>query len=105
MHSVKEGEFMETYKASVVKEDEHCFLKLFLKEKTLSIPLTEDNPNAIKEVFNILILELKKGKIEFNYEGHNQDLYSDVSKEYITQLNEELEEVYNELDSFDLLES
>jgi hypothetical protein len=96
---------MEIYKASVVKEGEHHYLQLSLKEKVLKIALTKDNPNDIKKVFNELIVELKKGKFEFNYEGENKDLFSHVSKEYLTQLNKELVEVYNELESFNLLES
>lgn len=96
---------METYKASVVKEDEHYYLQLSLKKKVLQIPLTKDNPNDIKKVFNELIVELKKEKFKFNYEGENKDLFSDVSKEYLTQLNKELLEVYDELESFNLLES
>ncbi len=96
---------METYKASVKKEGEHHYLQLFIQEKPLLIALTKDNPNDIKEVFNKLILELKKSKFQFSYEGESKDLFSQVSKEYLTQLNKELIEVYNELESFNLLDS
>ncbi|MDP2940566.1 MAG: hypothetical protein Q8O13_10940 [Candidatus Omnitrophota bacterium] len=94
---------METYNASVVKEGEHWYLQLSVKEKVLKIALTKDNPNEIKNVFNELIVELKKGKFKFNYVGENKDLFSQVSNEYLTQLNKELVEVYNELESFNLL--
>ena len=67
---------MEVYEAKVIQKDENCLLEFTLKDKKLEIPLTEDNPNAVKSFFNKLIIELKNGEFEFNLvEQEEKNLY------------------------------
>ncbi|MDD5343391.1 MAG: hypothetical protein PHW12_03105 [Smithella sp.] len=70
------------------------------------MPLTKDEPNEIKKVFNELILHLKEGPLNFTLkEVEDGDLIYHVAKEYIKQLNTELTEVYKELEAHQLLDS
>lgn len=96
---------METFKAEVVHEGENYFLALNVRSNEIKIPLTEDKPNDIMSAFNDLIVELKKGEFQFELHNHEHDLYTQISKEYIHQLNEELSSVYNELSDYELLEA
>lgn len=106
MHLEKEDKSMETYKAEVVEdEDEEYFLALELpKREPLYIPLTQDLPKDVQEVFNQLIVSLKDGPFEFSIEDdETSDLYYQVSQEYISQLNAELEEVFDEMEEHGLM--
>ena len=96
---------MERYRAEGVCEGENYFLELHIRAKQLRIPLTEDKPKDIMIVFNDLIMELKKGNFQLELQDHGQDLYTQISKEYISQLNEELASVYNELNDYGMLET
>lgn len=98
----REEKFMETYNASVINKDDNWFLVLSISDDDLSIPLTQDEPLVIKSVFNQLILKLKEKKFEFNFQGAENDLFTQIAKEYIKQLNIELSSVHNELSDYDL---
>ena len=104
MHSEKEVRYMDRYEAKIEVENDNHFLCLIAGTAELKIPLTEDNPNAVKSVFNDLIVLLKKGKFEFYMTNIEDDLFSQVSQEYITQLNQELSEVFSELNHHGLIE-
>lgn len=104
MLSEKEEEFMETHKALVKTVDSEQYLSLKIDSMQLDLPLTKDEPNEIKKVFNELILHLKKGLFCFSMEEkENGDLIYYVANEYIKQLNNELNEVYQELKANQLL--
>lgn len=96
---------METKKATIVRSDDKTLLVLNFEDDNLEITLTEDNPNAVKNVFNHLIQKLKKGEFNFELEDEKQDLYFHISQEYIRQLNTELSSVYSELEDYQLLET
>jgi hypothetical protein len=51
-----------------------------------------------------LVKELKKGVFNFQFREDGGDLFSQVSKEYVTQLNAELSAVYGEMKHYNLLE-
>lgn len=95
---------METKKATITREKEKAILVLVGLSNNHEIILTEDNPNNIKLVFNNLINDLKKGIFQFELEDTNNDLFHNICKEYLIQLNTELQSIYNEMDEFDLLE-
>ena len=106
MHSEKEGKYMETHEAKVIVDGSEHILSLKINYSTLKLPLTKDEPNEIKRVFNELIIHLKKGPFEFSMvEKEDGDLVYHVAKEYIDQLNKELSEVYQELEAYHLIES
>ncbi len=98
----REGKFMETYNASVINKDDNWFLVLSISGGDLSIPLTQDEPLAIKSVFNQLILKLKEKEFKFNFQDTGNDLFTQIAKEYIKQLNTELSSVHKELSDYDL---
>ena len=97
---------METKKATITREKDKDKAILVLPGVSINheIILTEDNPNSIKFVFNNLIQDLKKGLFQFELEDTGNDLFHNICKEYIVQLNSELQSIYNEIDESDLLE-
>jgi hypothetical protein len=96
---------METHEAIVTVDGSEQFLSLKINGFVLNLPLTRDEPNEIKNVFNELIKHLKKGAFNFSIaEKEDGDLIYEVAKEYIKQLNKELKDVYQELEAYQLLE-
>ena len=100
----KEVKYMETKKAFIKREEAKTSLVFSIGNKTLEINLTEDKPIEVKNVFNELLLELKKGEFQFELYDDVEDLYFYISNEYISQLNAELSSIYKELEDYDLLE-
>lgn len=96
---------METKKATIKREEANTSLVLENGEFPVKIILTDDNPNNIKSAFNTILKELKKGVFEFVLEDKTQDLYNNICKEYITQLNSEIKLIYDELVEYELTES
>lgn len=95
---------METKKATINRSEHSTSLILEGRNTSYELVLTDDNPNNIKAVFNDLIKDLKKGIFNYELEDDTDDLYKNISKEYITQLNIELNAVYGELQSYKLIE-
>jgi len=95
---------MEKLKVEVIEENFRHYICIDSEGEGLRIPLSEDNPNAIKLVFNKLITRLKGGKYELTMGDAGQDLFSQVAKEYVVQLNRELKEVYKDLEHYGLIE-
>ena len=105
MHLEKGDKYMETHEAIVTVDDSEHFLSLKIKDSVLNVPLTKDEPNEIKKVFNELIIHLKKGPLKFSMaEKEDGDLIYQVAYEYVKQLNKELSEVYQELEAYQLIE-
>jgi hypothetical protein len=103
--SEREGEFMETHKAEISTIDSEQYLNLSVGDVPLRIPLTTDEPNAVKQVFNALIIHLKKGLFCFSMEENEDgDLIYQVAKEYVKQLNKELSDIHKELEANNLIE-
>lgn len=96
---------METKKATITRGIDTATLVLNGISNNYEIILTEDNPNNIKHVFNKLIKDLKKGVFQFELEDTSGDLYHNICREYLTQLNAEIQSIYNEMEEFDLLET
>lgn len=105
MRLVKGGKYMVIHEAIVTSIDSEQFLSLRISDANLKIPLTKDEPNEIKKVFNELITHLRKGLFKFKMEERKDgDLIYQVAKEYINQLNTDLEQVYQALKDYQLLE-
>lgn len=94
---------METHKAKIERKDNNAVLKLVLNTTELNIILTEDKPNDVKNVFNKLLECLKNGVFEFILEDDKEDLYYHICKEYLTQLNTEINSIYQELKDLGLV--
>jgi hypothetical protein len=101
----KEVKYMEIHKARIERKDNGTVLKLELNSIELEIILTEDKPNEVKSVFNKLLEQLKSGAINFTLEDEKEDLYHHVCKEYLNQLNTELNSIYQELSDHGLLKA
>jgi hypothetical protein len=99
----KGEEYMEMYDAKMIKDGENHHLELNIKTFTLKISMTEDLPNEIKAAFNQLIHRLKIEHFNFDLGDVDTDLFSQIAKEYIGQLNKELTTIHTELAHHDLL--
>jgi hypothetical protein len=95
---------METKKATIKRSKSDNYLVLETSGKSLEIILTDDNPNSIMTAFNSLLLELKKGLIQYELQDTGSDLYHHICLEYIKQLNAEMKSAYNELIDYNLIE-
>lgn len=99
----KEEKFMETFKANVKSENDHQYLCLITDVGEYMIPLTDNDTQVVKDVFNKLIVRLKTSVFQFEMEGVGNDLFSQVAMEYIKQLNSELANVRKDLEHHKLL--
>jgi hypothetical protein len=95
---------METRKATIKREKDKASLILAGTTLDHEIILTEDNPNNVKHVFSSLLRDLKKELFQYNLEDSNIDLYYNICKEYIIQLNSEMQSIHREMAEFDLLD-
>lgn len=100
---MEKGElYMENIKATIENHNEKYFIKINFESEDVSIPLCEDNPNAIKSAFNKIISQIKKAEFQIQLEADGDNLFSQVSKEYITQLNREIAEIRSEMEQYKL---
>jgi hypothetical protein len=88
---------METLKAQVDMVAEKHFLAIGEGDDEIRMPLSDDDPNAVKAAFNKLLLRIKNGEVKIKLEGGGADLFSQVAKEYVIQLNREIIEVRREM--------
>lgn len=95
---------MLNYNATIERKDDSVNLILPTGTTKHCICLTDDNPSEVKNVFNDLIVELKKGKFSFILSDETQDLYFHICDEYIKQLNGEIADVFSQLKKYDLVE-
>lgn len=105
---MEKGErYMETFNAVVIEKENKYYINITDSKADLitQIPISEDEPNIVKSAFNKLILRLKKGMFVIEMINPGSDLYSQVSNEYISQLNREIEEVFLEMQHYNLLDN
>lgn len=100
---VREGKYMETIEADLVTIDGDYFINI-LEEPQISIPISSDDPNAVKSAFNCLIERLKKGVFSISLKDADKDLFYHVAKEYLEQLNGELLDVHQEMEQYGFVE-
>ena len=98
-----EEKSMEKIKATVIQDEEKHFIKIEDEEHPILIPMSEDKPNEVKSAFNRVIARIKKGVFQIELEVVDEDLFSQVANEYITQLNREIKEVHGEMEQCGLL--
>jgi len=96
---VNEEASMEVLKAFVRVDEEKYTLEVELGDELAIIPLSQDQPNEVKGAFNKLIVRLKFGLFRIELQECGEDLFSQVSKEYLVQLNREIGEVFGEMES------
>ena len=99
------GRSMETIRAIVKSVDEQVFIEIEVGNENVKILMSEDKPNDVKSAFNKLITRLKTGKFQIELKDVEEDLFSQVAKEYIAQLNREILEVHGEMEDYGLVET
>ena len=97
-----EDESMETLKAAITEVEGKHFIQIEDGDSTIRIPMSEDNPNAVKAAFNTLITRMKDGEFQIELSGTGADLFSQVADEYLAQLNREIKEVRGEMQHYGL---
>jgi len=83
--------------------DKDLFIEIGDKKK-IHIPITYDDPKEVKTSFNQLLVRLKEGEFAIELENETDDLFCQVAKEYLNQLNSELSEVYEEMEQLGLVD-
>lgn len=96
---VKEERYMEIIEAELVAVEDNYFIDI-LEEPKISIPISNDDPNAVKSAFNCLIERLKNGAFSISLKDADKDLFYHVAKEYLEQLNGELLDVHQEMEQY-----
>jgi hypothetical protein len=89
---------METRKAKLIREGEKHWLAIDSADGEIRIPLSEDKSNDVKSAFNQLLTQLKAGAFKVELEAVGDDLFSQVAKEYLVQLNKEMPVVRAEME-------
>lgn len=102
---MNEEKSMETISAEVVEMEEKHFIRIENSDEEIKIPLSDDKPNDVKSAFNQLIMWVKESKFEIEMKDVGTDLFSLVAKEYITQLNREIQEIRGEMEDMGLVET
>ncbi|HYN83440.1 MAG TPA: hypothetical protein VES88_18315 [Gemmatimonadaceae bacterium] len=96
---------MVKIKASVQSAQDKHFIDIALDSDVVRIPISEDNPNQVKSAFNKLLERTRSGQFTIELESDSDDLFSHVAKEYIAQLNRELQEIWKEMKQHKLVGS
>lgn len=94
---------METISATVEQLNDKHFIKINMGTEEIRIPMSDDNPNAVKSAFNKIIIRIKDGEFRIKLEKVGEDLFSQVAKEYINQLNREIHEIHGEMKQYGLV--
>lgn len=95
----REERYMEIIEAELVTIEGEYFINI-LEEPKITIPISNDDPNAVKSAFNCLIERLKKGVFSISLKDADKDLFYHVAKEYLEQLNGELSDVHQEMEQY-----
>jgi len=94
---------MVTLDATVECVEEKYFLKINVEQDPVTIPLSDDNPNAVKSAFNKLMQRIRIGEFTIKLEKVGEDLFSMVANEYLAQLNREIQEVHSQMQEYGLV--
>jgi hypothetical protein len=95
---------MVTLDATVKCAEEKYFLVINVEKGPVTIPLSDDNPNAVKSAFNELIQRISLGEFSIKLDRVGEDLFTMVANEYLTQLNREIQEVHSQMQKFGLVQ-
>ena len=94
---------MVTLDATVECVEEKYFLKINVEQGPVTIPLSDDNPNAVKSAFNKLIQRIRIGEFTIKLDKVGEDLFSMVANEYLVQLSREIQEVRSQMQEYGLV--
>ena len=94
---------MEIIEAELITVESSYQIDILADQK-ISIPISNDDPNEVKSAFNCLIERLKIGAFTISLKDADKDLFYYVAKEYIEQLNGELQTVYKEMEQYGFID-
>ena len=94
---------MVTLEATVECIDDKHFIKINVEEAPVTIPLSDDNPSAVKSAFNKLIQRIRIGEFTIKLDKVGEDLFSMVASEYLNQLNREIQEIHSQMKAHGLV--
>lgn len=106
MHLMKEEEYMvneKEVKVMLVSEGDNDYLNILLENKqSLKMNFSETDQKYLRNIYKEIISYMLENeqKIKFVLEvsdGYDNQLFKDVSKEFIDDLNEETEKVFQEM--------
>lgn len=102
----KEVRSMETInlEAELMTVEEKQFIRI-TAEPVIDIPISDDNPNAVKSAFCALIRKLRSGPLRISLMEAENDLFYQVSTAYLDQLNGELAAIYEEMEKQGFIDS
>lgn len=96
---------MVTLDATIECVDENYFIRINVEQGTVTIPLSEDNPNAVKSAFNKLLQRIRVGEFNIKLDRVGEDLFSMIANEYLAQLNREIQEVRSQMQEYGLVKA
>lgn len=73
----------------------------FAFESPIYLSLTNSDSEQLKRFFIHLMSNLTDGKFKLNFDSDEKDIYSNISRSYIEQLNVEIDSIYSEIPSKD----
>lgn len=83
--------------ATIVEDGEKRTLRIGEGDSAIRIPLSEEDPTRVKAAFNRLLMGLREDDMKIEFVGSDDDLFSQVAREYVRQLNAEILEVRREM--------
>ena len=82
-----------TMKIKISRSENNEVVKFFIpKLKNISINITDSNTKDIEDLFNLIFSEVINNKklIEFELDDTNSDLFNEVVRDIVIQLNNEI---------------
>lgn len=82
-----------TMKIKISRSENNKVVKFFIPElKNISINITDSNTKDIEDLFNLIFSEVINNKklIEFDLDDTNSDLFNEVVRDIVIQLNNEI---------------
>ena len=82
-----------TMKIKISRSENNEVVKFFIPElKNISINITDSNTKDIEDLFNLIFSEVINNKklIEFDLDDTNSDLFNEVVRDIVIQLNNEI---------------
>ena len=82
-----------TMKIKISRSETNEVVKFFIpKLKNISINITDSNTKDIEDLFNLIFSEVINNKklIEFELDDTNSDLFNEVVRDIVIQLNNEI---------------
>ena len=82
---------------NLVEENDGDFYLVFSFDENIKICLTSSDSSDLKEFFVKLMNELIKENFVLVFNSEDQDIYSNISRTYVQQLNTEIKSIYNSI--------